>query len=336
MSAPTPEAPGAPAEPDGPPAPAPAPPAEPESEEASALRGGLVKTLLAVVVNVGVLTALLVYFGWVRSERMADLLGLDEAILGMTVDDYVRRSVRSVVLIPVYAAAAGLAWVVFDQWWQRRRVRRGMGDPVVAFVARWLWAFALGAFALGIGLWLIGAATTFIAAPLVCAGAILLLLYAVSLRGYLPGSTRLEPLTEGVLRGAVAVLVAVGLFWTATNFATVEGTELAHGFVDEVHTLPGVEIDSDGPLDIVAPGVETSCAGAGEQPRYHYRGLRLLEATGGHYFLISDQWTPGYGVVVMLPADADGIRYTFVRDPAGLRDDAFPPCAEAPAVETSP
>jgi len=332
MSAP---APAAPAEPADAPAPPP-PPAEPDSEEAAALRGGLVKTLLAVVVNVGVLTALLVYFGWVRSERMADLLGLDEAILGMTVDDYVRRSVRSVVLIPIYAAAAGLVWVVFDQWWQRRRLRRGMGDPVVAFVARWLWAFALAVFVLGIGLWLIGAATTFIAAPLVCAGAILLLLYAVSLRGYLPGATRLEPLTEGVLRGAVAVLVAVGLFWTATNFATVEGTELAHGFVDEVHTLPGVEIDSADPLDIVAPGVETSCAGTGEDARYHYRGLRLLEATGGHYFLISDQWTPRYGVVVMLRADADGIRYTFVRDPEGLRDDAFPPCADATAVRPPP
>jgi len=321
----------------GPDAPAAAPvepaaSAAPDSEEAAALRGGLVKTLLAVVVNIGVLTALLVYFGWVRSERMADLLGLDEAILGMTVDDYVRRSVRSVVLIPIYAAAAGLAWVAFDQWWQRRRLRRGMADPVVAFVARWLWAFALALFAAGVALWLVGYATTFIAAPLVCAGAVLLLLYAVSLRGYLPGATRLEPLTEGVLRGAVAVLVAVGLFWTATNFATVEGTELAHGFANEVQTLPGIEIDSDGPLDIVAPGVETSCAGTGEAVRYHYRGLRLLEATGGHYFLISDEWTPGYGVVVMLPADADGIRYTFVRDPAGVRDDAYPPCAGAPAA----
>lgn len=300
---------------------------EPDSEEAEALRGGLVKTLLAVLVNVGVLTALLVYFGWVRSDRMADLLGLDEAVLGMSVDDYVRRSVRSVVLIPIYAAAAGLAWVAFDQWWRRRRVRHGMGDPAVAFTARWLWAGAVAVFAAGIGLWLVGYAWTFIAAPLVCTGGILLLLYALSLRGHLPGSVRFAPLTEGVLRGSVAVLVAVGLFWTATNFATVEGTDLARDFSGEVASLPGVEIDSDHPLDIVAPGVEQSCPVSGDTVRYHYRGLRLLESTGGNYFLVSDGWTPAYGVVVMLPAGADGVRYTFVRDLAGLREaEAFPAC----------
>jgi hypothetical protein len=47
--------------------------------------------------------------------------------------------------------------------------------------------------------------------------------------------------------------------------------------------------------------------------RYRYVGLRLLEHTGGRYFLISEAWTPRYGVVVML-ADDDPIRLEFVRD----------------------
>jgi len=64
-----------------------------------------------------------------------------------------------------------------------------------------------------------------------------------------------------VLRGSVTLLVVVGLFWTATNFATVEGTELARAFPGQVATLPSVEVDSAQPLDIVAPGVEVSCLG---------------------------------------------------------------------------
>ncbi|MEU1973301.1 hypothetical protein ABZ477_16735 [Microbacterium sp. NPDC019599] len=300
-----------------------------ESGGSQALRGGMVKALLAVLVNVGVLTALLVYFGWVRSDRMATLLGIDEAILGMTVDDYVRRSVRSVFILPIVAAIAGLVWVGFDQWWQRRRVRRGQDDPVVQLVARWLWVVAVGIFLFGIALWLIGYAVTYVAAPLVCAGGLLLFLYSLSLRSHLPDSVGFAPLTDGVLRGSVAVLVAVGLFWSATNFATVEGTELARDFPDHVSTLPSVEVDSAEPLDIVAPGVETSCLGEGGDLRYHYRGLRLLESTGGNYFLISDGWTPQYGVVVVLPIGAETLRYSFVRDIDGTnRDAAYPPCEE--------
>lgn len=299
---------------------------EPDQPGSQAMRGGVVKTLAAVLVNVGVLTALLVYFGWVRSERMSALLGVDEAIFGMTVEEYARRSITSVVFLPIYAAVGGLAWVAFDQWWRRRRAR-DENDPVVVFFARWLWVAAIVVFLLGIVLWMLGFAATFIAAPLVCAAALLLFLYALSLRSHLPGALEFAPLTEGVLRGSVAILVAIGLFWSATNFAIVEGTELAREFPGTVQSLPGIEVDSDVPLDIVAPGVVASCLGEGRDQRYHYRGLRLLESTGGNYFLISDEWTPEYGVVVMLPVTSEGIRFTFVRDWYGdSRDDDFPPC----------
>lgn len=284
---------------------------EPEPPE-NALRGSMTRALLAVLANVGVLTALLVYFGWVRSDRMARMLGIDEAILGMTVDDYVRRSVQSVVLLPIFAALAGLAWVAFDQWWRRRRVRLGADDPRVVAAARWLWLVAVGVFATGLVLWFVGFAATYIAAPLVCAGGLLLFLYGLSLRAHLPDAVEFAPVTEGVLRGAIAILVAIGLFWSATNYATVEGTELARGFPDQLHSLPGVEIDSTDPLDITAPGVETSCTADARGIRYRYTGLRLLESTGGNYFFVSDGWSFDYGVVVMLPVDADGVRYSFV------------------------
>lgn len=284
-------------------------------------RSGLVKTLAAILLNIGVLTALLVYFGWARSDRMADELGIDEAILGMSAQDYLLRSVQSVFIPILVAGVAGLAWFAFDRWWVTRRATKGAGDRFVMGVARWTWLFAVGVVILGVVLGFLGYAETFIAGPLVCAGGLLLLMYGMHLRGTLDGAVPMSALAETVFRGAVVLLVAVGVFWSATNFAVVEGTALARGYEDRIADLPGVEVDSMRPLDIAAPGVRALCRGEGELLRYRYTGLRLLDRTGSNYFLISDDWTEDYGVVVALSTDGEGTRFTFVRDRDGLRDD---------------
>lgn len=305
-----------------------------EDEKDDELRGSLVKGVVAVFLNVGVLTALLVYFGWVRSEVMASSLGIDQAIFGMTVDDYVRRSVRSVILLPIAAAAGGLVWVWFNQWWLRRRRDHGEDDRLTTWFATWMWAMAAGVIAAGGALWLLGYAATYIAGPFVCAAGIMLLLYGIALRGKLPGAMRMEPMTEGILRGSVAVLVVVGLFWSAANWAEVEGTELAADYEQTVLELPGVEVDSTVPLSLDGSGVETLCAGSGENTRYRYRGLRLLESTGGKYFLVPEDWSMEYGVVLVLPADDERTRFTFVRDANGVRDEGgFTGCPAVDAPE---
>lgn len=283
--------------------------------------GGLVRMLAAILLNIGVLTALLVYFGWVRSDRMADDLGIDEAILGMSAEDYLLRSVQSVFVPILVAGLAGLAWSGFDRWWTMRRARKGADDRLVVGVARWTWLVALGVVALGIVLGFIGYAETYIAGPLVCSAGLLLLMYGAHLRGTLPGAVPVSMLTQTVFRGATTLLVAVGVFWSATNFAVVEGSMLARGYEARVPELPGVEVDSTRPLDIAAPGVRELCRGEGESIRYRYTGLRLLDRTGSNYFLVSDGWTAAYGVVVALPTDGEGTRFTFVRDRDGVRDD---------------
>jgi hypothetical protein len=48
--------------------------------------------------------------------------------------------------------------------------------------------------------------------------------------------------------------------------------------------------------------------------QYRYRGLRLLEHTGDKYFLISDGWTPTYGVLFTLRDDDESVRIDFIRD----------------------
>jgi hypothetical protein len=299
-----------------------------ETEADRETRSSMVKALLAVLANVSVLTALLVYFGWVRADRMSLALGADEAIFGMTVDDYVRRSIRSVFWIPVVAAGVGLLWVWGDH--RLRQLRRDKpSSSVLEWTEHWLWLVAAVLFALGVAVGSINDPWAFRLSPLVCATALLLLLYGVHLRITRTGGLSFTPLADGVLRGAVALLVAVGLFWSAANFAVVEGDELAREYESRISTLPGVEISSVHPLDLSAPGVVETCTSTGAALRHHYSGLRLMESTGGRYFLVSDEWSPRYGVIFVLPADADDLQFAFVRDLDGMRTEAG--AAQCPA-----
>src|SRR5690348_6809754 len=69
------------------------------AEAAAQDRNELLKRVGAVFANVAVITALLVYFGWTRSEVQSKRLGIDESILGMSTRDYLLRSVGPVLVL---------------------------------------------------------------------------------------------------------------------------------------------------------------------------------------------------------------------------------------------
>jgi hypothetical protein len=278
-------------------------------------RGDLLRSIVVAVGNVGVLTALLVYFGWVRSEVQARELGIDESILGMSTQEYVLRSVRAVLVLLIVMAVFGMLWVALDRWLTLRLRRRGVDDrtylwvsrllpasvvllPLLGWLARWWWPTA-----------------AFVGFPLLAAAGLLLMLYAFHLRGALPDAVPLSAATESVLRVSTAALIAVALFTAATNYATVEGTQLARGLESRVQTLPGVVVHSVEPLNLDAPGIETDELEGDTGYRFRYSGMRLLERSGGRFFLITDEWTRRSGVVLILNDDEAGVRFDFVRDP---------------------
>lgn len=281
-------------------------------------RNELLKRLGAILGNVAVLTALLVYFGWVRSEVQARLLGIDESVLGMTNQEYLLRSVRSVLVLLLVVAVTGLLWLLADQLLVRRLRLRGGTDPVVRWVLRLLPAALV---VLPVAVWLarsVWPATMFVAFPLALAAGLLLLLYAFQLRQLLPGAenTVVEPAgpgRAGLLRAFTAVVVGVALFTSAANYATVEGTQLADTFPQALAERPGVILYSAQRLHIdIAGSVEEPLPPTDSAYLFRYRGLRLLEHTGGNYFFITDAWTPQDGTVVML-ADDTPMRVEFVR-----------------------
>jgi hypothetical protein len=270
------------------------------------------KSLGALVANVTVLTALLVYFGWVRAEEHAAGLGIDESLLGMTVREYVLRSVRPVIVMVVAICVCGLLWLSAEPY-----VRRAVRPRPEGGRRPW-WGTGLAAL-LGLS-WLVlplvvrllGEFRPVLATilfPAAIGAGILLWSWSRSERG-----SGADPPARRTTRAVLTwTLVVVCLFWSATNFAQNLGRNLAAGFADTIALRPAVVVYSSARLHLDGPGVveQTMASEAGDT--FSYTGLRFVEHTGGNYFLVSEGWTPTYGVFFVLPDDSAGTRFEFVR-----------------------
>lgn len=282
-------------------------------------REGLVavlRPLVAFLANVTVLTALLVYFGWRRSETQAQRLGIDESILGMSTREYVLRSVGPVLILLVGISVAGLLWVALER--RLAPLLRPSASGVSGLQSFLFRLFALAWLILPLTVWMIGfvwRTQAYILFPASIGAGVLLMLYGAHMRRpsmSVGNAERRRHLARDLFG---ALLVGVCLFWTASTYAEVLGVELARDFAGQVDRLVGVVVHSEKRLFLDGPGVtETPLPGGQNPEQYRYSGLRLLEHTGGKYFLISDEWTRAYGVVFALPDDEAAIRVDFVRD----------------------
>jgi hypothetical protein len=116
-----------------------------------------------------------------------------------------------------------------------------------------------------------------------------------------------------LLRGLITAATAACLFWSASNYAEVQGDLLAHDFADQASSQVAVFVYSTDPLHIDAPGVRTDIVGPEQTSfRFRYTGLRMMDRRGGKYFLVPANWTLAQGVVIVLPDDGR-IRLEFVR-----------------------
>jgi hypothetical protein len=277
---------------------------------------------LSFLANVTVVTALLVYFGWRRVETQADRLGIDESILGMSTREYVLRSVGSVLTLLVGVGVGGLVWLSIERRLTPILQSRNSAWPepdrtharIVKIVVRLL---GLGWLILPTAVFLMGyiwPARAFVLFPASIGAGVLLWLYASNLRQPDGGSGRRQVGKRPYAVVFAGVLVLVCLFWTASNYAEVLGRQLADDFAANIAGLPGVALYSENQLHLDGPGVDETELSDEGAVRYRYRGMRLLEHTGGKFFLVSDGWTTEYGVVFVLRDDDESMRLDFVRD----------------------
>jgi hypothetical protein len=278
---------------------------------------GPLRTLVSIGANVTVLTALLVFFGWKRAEAHSQMLGIDESILGMSPQDYAFRSVNALFPLLAVIAVAGLGWLwvhagiarALQESRRLRLIRRTARVLVLAWLLVPLMAVLFS--------WRYPAAG-FLVFPLSFAAGTLLTCYGIYLLSQLRGPTAhaSPPWHTSLTKIFVAIVVTLSLFWEVSNYATVIGQNLGSRLTAELPSHAQVVVYSPNRLHITAPEVrEESLPGPDNGYRFRYTGLRFLNYTGGRYVLVSDGWTPRYGVVVLL-ADRDPIRLEFVQ---GLR-----------------
>lgn len=250
-------------------------------------------------------TALLFYFGWVRSQAQATAFGADVSVFAMSSQDFVLRSVN-ILFVPV------LLLLLLAMLATRcdRLLRSGrFGAPSLSRTARFLRFSWLPLVALGVAL--AATAGTFgrVTLPLWFTLAVLGPVYGSVLSAAAAGRRRS---TARLTVALLVALVTVLLFWQTERLAVLGGDALAQDLKDNLpDRLDQVELFTAKDLHLTGPGVRaTPLAGSDSAYSWRYSGLFLLQRSGGKYFLLTSGWDTDTGRLVVLP-DSDDSRLEF-------------------------
>jgi hypothetical protein len=272
--------------------------------------------IASVAAPTTLVTALLYYFGWVRTSRQAYLLGLDDSLFGYSTQDYVLRSISSMywpLSCGLVACLAGafihlkvVAWAGSDDApnsspssASRRLLNRLTAVLAVAGIA---------SVAIGIAGSFVSTTSRvlYVAAPLAVTLGIVLVSYALHLRhrflGPGPAVGKLTPELTALrllISSSVIVLLFLTLFWTVSRYAAVKGVDLAAQVVRQLPSRPFVTIYSAKRLHMQPPVVETELGREESAYRFAYTGLKLLFRSEHRYFLRpSDPSASGVNIVI--------------------------------------
>ena len=255
-------------------------------------------------------TALLVYFGWARTDAQAKAMGLDVSLFGYTVQDFVLRSIPSLFIPLVWLLLVAVAWLSLDRF-----LAGHLAAGRVAGIRRLAAVILFAGLACAAAMWLVVIVQperTVLFVPYIMAGGVLLAAWGLSLwrRSAEASGRSLAALSRGSEKTLVFCLVTLLLFWGTSDFAQALGRGLAVSYEERSALLPTAVVYSKDRLAISAPNVREQSSGTAEHPVYQYSGLRLLVVSGGRIFLLNEGWTLRSGKVVVL-RDDPGMRVEY-------------------------
>jgi hypothetical protein len=265
------------------------------------------RLILSIGSPLALLTTLMFYFGWVRTQVQAHELGYDAAVLNFSTTDYLLKSVN--VLFPIVAAIL-LVSTAGHAAYSRvlpRMLATDVGHKRLRRIARGMRYLAMLSVAAGACLLAIPA-TRIAAIPLSLTAAVLFALSGRSIRRQLTGD---DPWSAAGNTLAL-LLLALLLFWDTERLARLFGEQYAYDIAADPKQFAAVRIYSHNDLHIDAVGVTRDVlGGSSDVYRFRYRGLRLMEWTADRFVVINETWYGGRGRVILLK-DADTIRIEFV------------------------
>lgn len=294
-------------------------PAGESGSEATVL--GAVQSLGAVVGPTALITALLFYFGWAKAQAFSQYFGLDVSIFGLSTQDYLLQSIRSVFIPLGVVLIAGLLLL----WAHRLLVRQLELSP-----DRPLWRWLAGVLAVaGAASFVVGLVKNadrypsdaeLVLTPLSLMLGVGLVSYAVLVERRRreprprPAASSPGPLSlPGLTVILVSMLIAVGLVWVVANYAEIKGREEGEFVHDQLEFQPGVVVYSAQRLHIGGVGVDERAFPEPESAyRFRYDGLKLLFHSNGRYFLVPASWSLSDGTTIVL-RETDDVRLEFVR-----------------------
>ena len=268
----------------------------------------LMKFVTSIGSPIALATALLFYFGWVRSEEQARAFGADASVFAMSTQDYVLRSVNVLFFPLILMFLVALLLLRLD-----RRLRAGPdGPPWLDTAGRLLQLSWLVFLPLGFVLYAVAGRSGDVSLPLWVALSVVAPAYGGVLRRRAAG---VRGGTSRVAVGILVALVTVILFWQTERLASLGGEALADRIKENIGArLTRVELFSVTNLHLDGPGVTTERLGVSEgvdgEYGYRYSGLYLLQRSGDKYFMLNDGWDEGRGRLVVLPDNSD-IRVEF-------------------------
>ncbi|WP_154674042.1 hypothetical protein [Nakamurella lactea] len=271
-------------------------------------------------------TALLFYFGWAHLYWFFNYFGIDATVLGPSTTDYLMRSVDAlfIPLIVIAAVCLAVMWghtALPDRWRSWPRTRRQTGALV-----------GIGILLLLNGLSRLVVITVFnrglCVAPMSVIVGILLIWYVIVLRRRRrwerdPTAPRRSEAANIAEWAVMFVLIAMSLFWIATDYSVAVGQTRARQLAAEMPVQPGVVLFSEKDLQLSSSEIRTTeCSnslGAESAYRFRYDGLILLIEIGGHYVLLPRTWRRGADTAIVIPQDDVGtLRFEFASS-AGYR-----------------
>ena len=106
------------------------------------------------------------------------------------------------------------------------------------------------------------------------------------------------------------VLVAMSLFWIATDYSVAVGQTRARQAAAQLPVRPAVILFSEKDLHLDGFDIrQTVCAtppGTDSAYRFRYDGLVLLIEIGNQYVLLPRTWQRGNGIAIVLPSSGVG------------------------------
>lgn len=268
----------------------------------------------SVVAPTTVITALLVYYGFIVTRARLDYFGVYLELTGLSNQDLVLSSLEALYVPAVLAALALLAGALVHGGvtWFLTGPRRDLGGLILAAVITLVALLVLGRAVLGLLIRRIAAAETPGTSALALAIGPALLLYGLRVAAKVQLRARHRRFDEWygsrpartIRRTATVAVVCValgGLLWATTSFAWAVGQSRGYDYAVKLPQRPAVVLFTEQPLPEVPDNV-SSAPVAGDGFHYRYDGLRLLLAADNRLFLVPAYWTE-HSRTLVIPYD---------------------------------